>query len=158
MQRREHIASGRDDSIAKCFQVSLQVGERCAQFVSGVLDELLAQPLLLLKLECELVEGPRQRLNLPRTGLAQPQIVLTGSKPRRGVGDPHDRSRYPPRERRGEKQSGPDRSCNRPQQNQGDTALKHVPRRGHAGAVLDHKLLELRATHSLHADGDNGER
>src|SRR5206468_12886914 len=158
VQGPEDIASWRDDAIAKCFEVSLQVRERGSQLVRGVLDELLPHTLLLLELRCELVERSRQRADLPRTGLGHTEVVLARGELRRGVSDTHDRSRHPTRQRRGEKHCGADRRRNRSQEDHGDAALEHVARRGHAGAVLDHELLELRATYSLHTDADDGER
>ena len=85
MQRLERRSIGGHDAVPKGFEVALQVGERSAQLVGGVGDELASHSFLLLDLAGHAVERCREGADLLRTARSHANGVITLSDELRGI-------------------------------------------------------------------------
>src|SRR5438128_12479525 len=102
MKRLKLLGARGDDPVAKCFKITLQVGQRRAELVSGVDDELAAHSFLLLQALSHLVERVGQRRELVRSRPLRPRLVFTAGDATRRPGDVFESPCPPKREQRGE--------------------------------------------------------
>ena len=95
---RERLGARRDHLVAQRLEVALEVGERGAQLVGGIGDELAAHPLLLLEALRHLVEGAGDGTRLLEADVGDPRRVVAGGDPPRRLDDASEGARDRPGE------------------------------------------------------------
>src|SRR3989441_3749036 len=102
MKGLELLGARGDDSIAERLEVTLQVGQRRTELVSGVDDELAAHSFLLLQALRHLIERVGQGCELVRSRPLHARLVFTAGDATRRPGDVIERPCQPKREERSE--------------------------------------------------------
>src|SRR5207244_8189432 len=87
VQRLERRAVRGHDTVPKGFEVALQVGQRSAQLMCGVGDELASHSLLLLDLAGHAVERCSEGSDLVGTAGSHANAVIILSAELRGLAD-----------------------------------------------------------------------
>src|SRR5438270_12124502 len=100
MKRLELLGAWGDDAIAKRLEVTLEVGQRRAQLMSGVDDELAAHSFLLLQALRHLIERVRQRSHFVGARPLHARLVFAPGDTSRRPGDVVERLGQPKREER----------------------------------------------------------
>ena len=68
LQRDEYLRPGRDDTLTQTLEIAVEVGQRRAELVREVLDQIAAKSFLVLEAGRHLVERVRNRRQLGSRG------------------------------------------------------------------------------------------
>ena len=157
-ERGERLRGRRNDAVAQRLEVSDQVGERRAQLVSGVRDELGAKPFLLLQTRGHEVERRRERRDLARSGDGHAHVACSVGHAARRLGDAAERGGEPTREEDREQHAPHDPGEDGDDEEARDALIEHRAGVIHRGTVLDHELLERCRREDEDTDDDDDDR
>ena len=155
MQRLERRAVRGHDTVPKGFEVALQVGQRSAQLVSSVGDELASHSLLLLDLAGHAIERGREGTDLVGPARSHANGVIALGDELRRVADLSERRRDPPSDEECEGDARQRRHAERGDEETRHALLEHRLRRRESLAVIDHELRERGAREREGADREN---